>query len=251
MQTGEIWVLGLGSETILGGSDNDMRRIRRLAAAGAAVSVTLVLGACAERAQGPSGTGATTPAETTQAAPTTSPGTGPSAGSGVTQISDIYGPACNQVPTQGEGSAQGMVDDAVATAASNNPLLSTLVDAVKKANLVDTLNSSGASYTVFAPANTAFQSLPPGTLQKLLSNQDQLKQVLTYHVVPQRYDAAGLAQAGQVRTVAGVPLTITGEPGSLKIDQQSQASVLCGNIPTANATVFVIDKVLLPPGMTP
>lgn len=226
-----------------------MRRLQQLAAVGAAVSVTLVLGACAEGTQTPSGTGETTPAETTQAAPTTSPGA--SAGDGVTQISDIYGPGCSQVPTQGEGSAQGMVDDAVATAAGNNPLLSTLVEAVRQANLVDTLNSSGASYTVFAPANTAFQSLPPGTLQNLLANQDQLRQVLTYHVVPQRYDAEGLAQAGQVTTVAGVPLTITGEAESLKIDQRSQASVLCGNIPTANATVFVIDKVLVPPGVTP
>lgn len=224
-----------------------MRTIQRVAAAGAAVGLTLVLGACAGGAQAPSGTGETTPAEPTQAAPTTGPGAGP-AGQGVTQISDIYGPGCNQVPAQGEGSAQGMVDDAVATAASNNPLLTTLVQAVQEANLVDTLNTSGASYTVFAPANTAFEALPPGTLQNLLANPDQLRQVLTYHVLPQRYNAEGLADADEVMTVAGQPLTISGDAGSLKIDEESQASVLCGNIPTANATVFVIDKVLLPPG---
>jgi uncharacterized surface protein with fasciclin (FAS1) repeats len=100
---------------------------------------------------------------------------------------------------------------------------------------------------VFAPANTAFDALPPGTLDQLLADpQGQLTTILTYHVVPQRYDAQGLADAGTVTTVQGTDLTITGEPGSLVIDEQEQASVLCGNISTANGTVFVIDKVLMP-----
>ena len=74
-----------------------------------------------------------------------------------------------------------------------------------------------------------------------------LTDILTYHVVPQRYDTAGLARAGTVTTVQGAPLTISGEPGSLVIDEQQPARVLCSNIPTANATVFVIDTVLMPP----
>ncbi|WP_225920591.1 fasciclin domain-containing protein [Pseudonocardia oceani] len=168
--------------------------------------------------------------------------------SGVTQTSDIYGPGCTEVPTEGEGSAQGMVDDPVGTAAGNNPLLSTLATAVAAANLGDTLNDTSASYTVFAPANSAFESLPPGTLDSLLADPSgQLTDILTYHVVPQRYDAQGLADAGTVATVQGESLTITGEPMSLTIDEQEQATVLCGNIPTANATVFVIDTVLMPP----
>jgi uncharacterized surface protein with fasciclin (FAS1) repeats len=184
--------------------------------------------------------------------PATSPGSAapqaPAGGDGATGISDIYGPACDQVPTQGEGSAQGMVDDPVATAAGNNPLLRNLVTAVQAAGLVDTLNDPNASYTVFAPADTAFDSLPPGTLPQLLSDpRGTLTDILTYHVVPQRYDAGGLAEAGTVTTVQGEQLTISGEPGSLVIDEQQQATVLCGNISTANATVFVIDKVLMPP----
>ena len=65
-------------------------------------------------------------------------------------------------------------------------------------------------------------------------------------MVPQRYDAQGLADAGTVTTVQGGELTVSGEPGSLVIDEQEQASVVCGNIATANGTVFVIDKVLMP-----
>jgi uncharacterized surface protein with fasciclin (FAS1) repeats len=175
---------------------------------------------------------------------TEAPPTGNAPGS--TAVADVYGPACDQVPAQGEGSTQGMLDDPVGTAAANNSLLSRLVTALQKAGLTDTLNAADASYTVFAPANTAFDNLSPEMLQQLLTDRAGLTDILTYHVVPQRYDAEGLAQAGTVMTVQGSPLVISGEPGSLVIDEQQQARVLCGNIPTANATVFVIDQILLP-----
>jgi uncharacterized surface protein with fasciclin (FAS1) repeats len=140
-----------------------------------------------------------------------------------------------------------MADDPVATAAGNNPLLSRLAEAVQAAGLTDTLNDPNASYTVFAPANSAFEALPPGTLDQVLADpQGQLTDPLTYHVVPQRYDAQGLSDAGTVTTLQGTELTVSGEPDFLLVDQQEQASVLCGNISTANATVFVIDKVLMP-----
>lgn len=216
-------------------------RTSRLAVLGTVVGMTVALGACA---QGP-GTATSAPPGEAQATGTPAPGDG--AKTGVTSVGDIYGPGCDQVPLQGEGSALGMVDDTVGTAASNNPLLSSLVQAVGAADLVDTLNDPNASFTVFAPANTAFESVPAGTLSELMANPSQLRDVLTYHVIPQRYDAAGLAAAGQVTTAQGKQLTITGEPGSLVIDEQERAKVLCGNIPTANATVFVIDRVLLPP----
>ncbi|WP_300007571.1 fasciclin domain-containing protein [Pseudonocardia sp.] len=221
-----------------------MNRLPRLAALGAAAALTVALSGCGEDA-------APTPAAPDTTAPTTSqsmPSGTAAAGSGVTQTSDIYGPACDQVPTEGEGSAEGMVDDPVGTAASNNPLLGTLTTAVTEAGLVDTLNDPNAAYTVFAPADPAFEALPAGTLDMLLAEPEgQLSEILTYHVVPERYDAQGLAEAGTVTTVQGENLTITGEPMSLTIDEQEQASVLCGNIPTANATVFVIDTVLMPP----
>jgi uncharacterized surface protein with fasciclin (FAS1) repeats len=223
-----------------------MQHLSRLAALGAAAALSVALAGCADDDPGiqTSAPGAGIP---TQAVPATTGSAPPTAGQGVTQAADVYGPGCKQVPTEGTGSVQDTVDDPVGTAAANNPLLTRLNQAVQAAGLTDTLNDANASYTVFAPANSAFDALPPGTLDQVLADpQGQLTSILTYHVVPQRYDAQGLAEAGTLTTVQGTPLTISGEPGSLVIDEQEQASVLCGNIPTANATVFVVDKVLMP-----
>ncbi|MHA6783276.1 fasciclin domain-containing protein [Pseudonocardia saturnea] len=220
-----------------------MKNLPRLAALGATAALTLALTGCATSEE---------PADPAAAAPgagaVTAPPTGEAAaGQGVTAIPDIYGPACAQVPTEGEGSAEGMVDDPVGTAASNNPLLSTLTRAVQAAGLVDTLNDPDAAFTVFAPANAAFEALPASALDQLLADpQGRLTDILTYHVVPERYDAEGLAAAGTVTTVQGDQLVVSGDATELVIDEQEQASVLCGNIPTANATVFVIDTVLMP-----
>lgn len=220
-----------------------MQPYPRLAALAGAIGLSLAVTACGAEEPAPPGDGG----QQSPAAPTSAPSTG-TGEQGVTQIADIYGPACDQVPQEGEGSAQGMVDDPVGTAASNNPLLSTLTQAVTAAGLVDTLNNADATYTVFAPANSAFEALPPGTLDQVLADpQGQLTEILTYHVLPERFDAQGLAEAGTVTTVQGSELTISGEPQSLTIDEQEQATVLCGNVPTANATVFVIDTVLMPP----
>jgi uncharacterized surface protein with fasciclin (FAS1) repeats len=226
-----------------------VRKIQRLAAVGAMAALTIALGACSSSAE---------PAAAPTSAPISEPGPPSSesttaATKGVTTISDITGPACSQVPTAGEGSAQGMVDDPVATAASNNPLLSTLVAAVKAANLVDTLNG-GEAWTVFAPVNSAFEALPPGTVTKLTTAPDvaqpssQLSMILTTHVVGTRYDAAGLREAGTVTSVQGSELTIGGTaPGALTVSSGGvTANVVCANVPTANATVFLIDKVLQP-----
>ncbi|WP_245780277.1 fasciclin domain-containing protein [Actinopolyspora lacussalsi] len=168
---------------------------------------------------------------------------------GVTTVDDIYGPAASKVPTDpgNEGSAKGMVDDPVGTAASNNPLLTSLTKAVQTAGLVDTLNKSDASYTVFAPANSAFEKLDPATLEALLDDpakKEQLTNILTYHVVPERMNAEELGNAGEVETVNGKTVPISGSGENIKIDG---ANVQVGNVPTANATVFVIDEVLMPP----
>ena len=163
-------------------------------------------------------------------------------GEGVTTIEDIFGPACSQAPTE------GMVDDPVGTAASNNPLLTTLTQTVIAANLVDILNDPDAQYTVFAPANSAFEELEassPGITDALLAEPEgKLTTVLTYHLIPQRYDAQGLVDAGSVQSVQGM-VEITGTPDAPVIN--GSTNVACGNIPTANATVFVIDSVLMPP----
>jgi uncharacterized surface protein with fasciclin (FAS1) repeats len=170
------------------------------------------------------------------------------AAAGVTTTGDIFGPACNKVPTEGEGSAQGMVDDPVATAASNNPLVSTLVSAVKEAGLVDTLNSAQA-LTVLAPANTAFEAIPADTLNAVLADKETLTNILTYHVSDQRFDAAGLVEAGKLSVLNGGTVTVGGSaaaPTFTGAGNTAPATTLCGNIPTANATVFVIDTVLMP-----
>lgn len=231
-----------------------MRRIQRLAAAGVLATLTAAAGACGGEdaaASGDSGgaraAGGRVAEQTAEAGPSTTgeDGTDTAVTSrGVTTIDQIYGPACGRLPGEGEGSAWDMIDDPAGTAISNNPLLTTLTKALKRVGLFATLNNPEAEFTVFAPTDSAFEKLPPGTLEEL--NDAQLANILTYHIVPVRHDAKGLAADGEVDTLLGATLTITGKKGSLVIDRQQQARVLCGNIPTANATVFLIDTVLLP-----
>ena len=116
------------------------------------------------------------------------------------------GAACAAVPTDGEGSVSGMADDPVGTAASNNPLLSTLVAAVSAAGLVDTLNTGGP-FTVFAPINTAFDKIDPATLEGVLADTEALTGILTYHVVPEQLSGADLVAGGTFATVNGAELT--------------------------------------------
>ncbi|GAA1226611.1 hypothetical protein GCM10009665_16430 [Kitasatospora nipponensis] len=153
-----------------------------------------------------------------------------------------FGSACAAVPKDGSGSFTGMAQDPVATAASNNPLLSTLVSAVKAAGLVDTLNSA-KDITVFAPTNDAFNKIPKDTLTALLANKDELTKVLTYHVVPGR--TAPSALAGSHPTLQGANLTVAGTEPDFTVN--GSAKVLCGNVQTANATVYIVDTVLMPP----
>ena len=167
-----------------------------------------------------------------------------SSNDGVTKVSDTFGPACDKIPSDGKGSLNGMASDPVAVAASNNPLLTKLVAAVKAANLVDTLDSQKA-ITVFAPYDAAFQALGDDTFNSLAKDPAKLTPILTYHVLPQRFNADQLTQAGTEATLQKGQVKITGNPkDGMKIND---ANVLCGNIPTGNATVFVIDKVLTPP----
>ena len=152
-----------------------------------------------------------------------------------------FGAACSAVPADGKGSFAGMSADPVATAASNNPVLSTLVTAVKKAGLVDTLNSA-QNVTVFAPTNDAFKKIPPKTLKKVLADKKMLSSILTYHVVGQKVAPAGLAD-GDFKTLQGGMVKTTGSGEEYKVND---ANVVCGNVQTANATVYIIDSVLMP-----
>jgi uncharacterized surface protein with fasciclin (FAS1) repeats len=128
----------------------------------------------------------------------------------------------------------------VATAASGNPLLSTLVTAVKAAGLVDTLNSAPA-LTVFAPDNAAFAKIPAATLNSVLANKAELTKILEYHVIGKRLTPSEVT--GALTTLEMGTVTAAGSVPSLTVNG---ANVVCGNIQTANATVYIIDTVMMP-----
>ncbi|GAA0276516.1 hypothetical protein GCM10009539_75410 [Cryptosporangium japonicum] len=136
-----------------------------------------------------------------------------------------------------------MAQDPVATAASNNPVLSTLVTAVKTAGLVDTLNSA-KDVTVFAPTNDAFAKIPEADLKKVLADKATLTKILTYHVVGQKITPDQLGTAGPFKSLQGQEVTATGSGEEFTVNDS--AKVVCGNVQTANATVYLIDTVLMP-----
>jgi uncharacterized surface protein with fasciclin (FAS1) repeats len=156
-----------------------------------------------------------------------------------------FGAACSAVPADpaDKGSFAAMAKEPVATAASGNPLLSTLVTAVKKANLVDSLNTAPA-LTVFAPVNDAFGKIPKADLDKVLADEKTLSSVLTYHVVGGKLDP--MSVAGTHKTLQGGEIEVTGSGTDWKVNGDS--AVICGNVQTANATVYLLDTVLMPKG---
>jgi len=155
---------------------------------------------------------------------------------------DTFGPGCKLIPADGKGSFNGMATDPVATAASNNPVLSTLVTAVKAAGLVDTLNSAPA-ITVFAPTNDAFAKIPADTLNTVLADKATLTKILTNHVVAGKIAPDKIA--GDHKTLAGTTLTVKGSGEMFTVGKEN-ANIVCGNVTTANATVYIVDSVLMP-----
>jgi uncharacterized surface protein with fasciclin (FAS1) repeats len=160
---------------------------------------------------------------------------------------DLVGPGCAgyaaQVP-DGSGSVVGMAQDPVAVAASNNPLLKTLTAAVSgklnpKVDLVSTLN--GSEFTVFAPVDDAFAKIDPATIETLKTDDALLSKILTYHVVPGQLTPDQIV--GTHKTVQGGEVTVAGTKDALTVDG---ANVICGGVHTANATVYLIDSVLMP-----
>ena len=153
-----------------------------------------------------------------------------------------YGAGCAQVPTDGAGSFNGMATAPVASAASANPLLKTLVAAVTEAGLVEPLNSA-PKLTVFAPADPAFAAIPKKDMTAVMSDKQMLGSILKHHVVGEQISPDQLS--GEFETLNGDKLTINGSGEQATIGDE-KANVLCGNVPTANATVYVIDTVLMP-----
>ena len=206
-----------------------------------AIAAAIALSACS-----PMSSGSTTTEETTAppaAAETMAPETE------MDPAANLVGAGCagyaEAVP-DGEGSVAGMAEDPVATAASNNPILTTLTAAVSggvnpDVNLVDTLN--GDEYTVFAPVDDAFAKIDPATIEVLKTDSALLTSILTYHVVPGQVLPADIE--GTHTTVNGADLEVTGSGDDIVVN--GQAAVICGGVQTANATVYLIDTVLMPP----
>lgn len=208
-----------------------------LATAGVVAAVALSLSACSTATKETKDTASST----STASATSSVAAAPAAG-------DLIGSGCaayaEKVPT-GPGSVAGMAKDPVAVAASNSPVLTTLAGALSgklnpNVNLVETLNNG--QFTVFAPTDDAFGKVDAATIEKLKTDSALLTSVLTYHVVPGQADPS--AVVGEHKTVQGAPLTVTGSGNDLKVNG---AGLVCGGIKTANATVYLIDTVLLPP----
>lgn len=175
-----------------------------------------------------------------------------SASDTVDPTAGLVGPGCADYvkanPT-GAGSLAGMANDPVAVAASHNPMLKTLTAAIsgtlnQDVNLKDTLN--GGEYTVFAPVDEAFAKLPREAVKTLgtPAGAEALTNVLTYHLV--NGQKAPDQVAGTLKTVNGADLKVKGSGDSITVGDDN-AQVICGGIKTANATVYLIDSVLMPP----
>lgn len=161
--------------------------------------------------------------------------------------SELVGSGCAdyaEANPDGGGSVEGMAQDPVATAASNNPMLKTLTKAVSgglnpDVDLVDTLN--GDEFTVIAPVDDAFADVPKDDLDALAKDSDMLSKVLTYHVIPGQLSPDEIA--GEHETVEGSKVKVSGEGNDLKFDD---AGLVCGGVKTANATVYMVDSVMMP-----
>ncbi|HXD28957.1 MAG TPA: fasciclin domain-containing protein [Arthrobacter sp.] len=216
---------------------------------------SLSLSACAGGNDAGSGESSSMPMESSSSAPMSSAPMSESSGSSSSAMSEDMDPAANLVGPgceayakmvpDGAGSVKGMAQDPVAVAASNNPMLKTLTKAVSgklnpKVDLVDTLNSD--EFTVFAPVDDAFAAIPKKDLNSVVEDADMLSKVLTYHVVPGQMTPDEVV--GTHKTVEGDEVKVTGSGDNLKVND---ASVICGGVKTANATVYLIDQVLMPP----
>jgi uncharacterized surface protein with fasciclin (FAS1) repeats len=210
-----------------------MRLARRSTIAALSLALPLSLAAC-----GNSGTDA---ASSSSSSPAASSSSSSSSSTTEDMAGKPFGDGCAAVPTSGKGSFSGMATDPVATAASNNPALSTLVTAVGEAGLGETLNSA-KDITVFAPSNDAFKAVPAATMDAAMKDpKGLLTKVLTNHVVEGRLTPETLA--GEHKTLGGGTITVEGSGEAFKV---GEANVVCGNVQTANATVYIIDGVLLP-----
>ncbi len=220
----------------------------RKSLAAAACSFALLGAAACGSSSSDSGTasGSSSSSSSDSDSASASPSTDPAA--------NLVGAGCaayaKQVPN-GAGSVGGMAQDPVGTAASNNPLLTTLTAAVSgkvnpAVNLVDTLNDPSAKYTVFAPVDAAFKPLAANGTVKKLSNEKggkTLTSVLTYHVIQGELQPSEID--GTHTSLQGNDVTVKGSGNNITVNG---SKVICGGVQTSNAVVYLIPNVLNPAG---
>ena len=175
----------------------------------------------------PSGTTAPSGGTMTQPGTTTTPPTG------------VTKPV--KKPAKGSTASKTIAELAVSSAS-----LSTLVKALKAADLVETLSGEGP-FTVFAPTNAAFAKIPKAKLAELLKpeNKEQLKKILTYHVVPGKITSKMLKPNQQVETVEGSKVNIKVRNGKVTVNKT--ATVLKADVVASNGVIHSIDTVIMPP----
>jgi uncharacterized surface protein with fasciclin (FAS1) repeats len=220
---------------------------RLIGVATAALGVGLAAAGCSS-----SGTSASSAAHThtgsvnshSSSAPSMSPAAGSpaAAGSQAAAPTGTIGAGCHKLPASGKGSVSGMASEPVATAVSHNPELTYFAKAVTTAGLTNALNSA-KGITLFAPDNTALSALGTGNVKTLMANKADLTKVLQYHVVNGHVNPAGLAAGKPLTTQLGLPVHPAKSGDKYKINS---AEVVCGNIHTSNATLYIVNKVLIP-----
>lgn len=201
-------------------------RSRLIGVATAALGVGLAAAGCSSSST-----------STSSAASTKSPASGSSA-----STTGTIGAGCHKLPASGTGSVSGMASEPVATAASHNPQLTYFAKAVSAAGLTNALNSA-KGITVFAPDNAALAALGTGNVKTLMANKADLIKVIQYHVVNGHVTPAGLATGKPLATQLGLPVHPAKSGSKYKINN---SEVVCGNLHTSNATVYILNKVLIP-----
>lgn len=218
-----------------------MRRITRTTALATLAALPLALTACGGGDTDTAAGSSTSSGMSSESSSPMSESSSSSSGDDMAMGEEPFGPGCESVPADGAGSFAGMAKDPVATAASNNDDLKSLVDAVTEADLVDTLNTS-EDITVFAPTNDAFAAVDKETMDSAMADpKGLLTTVLTHHVVKGKLTPEDVA--GTHTTLAGDEITVEGSGEDFTV---GDAKVVCGNVQTSNATVYIIDGVLMP-----
>jgi uncharacterized surface protein with fasciclin (FAS1) repeats len=154
----------------------------------------------------------------------------------------LVGAGCDRIPATGPGNITDLAAAPVVTAVAHFGLLTEIALAIKAAGLTSSLNAAKA-ITVFAPDDSAFAALGPGNLSTLLADKSDLIKIVKYHVVAGRKTPADLASGRRLTTLLGTVIVPATSHGKYRVNN---AQVVCGAIQTANATVYIVNKVLVP-----